>query len=509
MASTVSLRAAAPLTWSFPVQSGTRFHARSGFQLAPRGEYGAPRNERVRSSGSSALSQLRTRQSGELEIDRLRGLFGSILAGRAYAIDEDVYTLQAIALEMIDRTFGHSHDSNRLRERVREKRPAFAGKERDALFEHALFKGRSEHERGRDLLCFLLRTFQGGEHDAPLREAVYAKLGKMGTPEDLDAILPHVRRATTGRDLFYGLAAIREMTGRLGAPSERGNLHMDPTIGPLLARTDLSASERQTVIEEVLRRGKIEKVSRFESGEYHGSEVFVVEFAEKFADENRPIRAAFKPEQLRFDHTEAMFSREVLAYELDRRFFKTGLINPTVEAFLQVHDHAFELGSLSYWEPRAKPYARRPPGRGHEALVPPNDPLPEHRHLGGEPWFLARLAQLRTLIYILNNDDLIANNVNPRDNLANILVVVDKHGAWDARAIDWAASAGGNRNSRVYEDLDTAILPKKPDAALQAAIAKTPKDAVVLLAREFVKDGDAEKLAGRMVGAFNELERRT
>lgn len=487
------------------MQSGTRFAAKTGFQLAPRGEYGAARSERPRSAGTQALSQIRSRQSGELEIDRLRGLFGAILAGDAYALDEDVYALQAIALALIDRTFGHSHESNRLRERVQEKRPAFAGQERDPLFEHALFKGRSDHERGRDLLCFLLRTFQSGEHDAPLREAVYAKLGKMGTHEDLDAILPHVRRATTGRDLFYGLSAIRELTGRLGSPTARSNLHSDPAIGPLLARSELSADERRAVIEEVLRRGKIEKVSRFESGEYHGSEVFVVEFAEKFADEAHPLRAAFKPEQIRFDHTEAMFSREVLAYELDRRFFKTGLINPTVEAFIPVHDHAYELGSLSYWEPRAKPYARRPPGRGHEALVPPNDPLPEHRHLAGEPWFQRRLAQLRTLLYILNNDDLIANNVNPRDNLANILVVVDKHGDWDARAIDWAASAGGNRNSRVYEDLDRAILPEKADAALQAAIAKTPKEAVASLAKEFVKDADAEKLAGRMVGAFNLL----
>ncbi len=477
---------------------------------APRGEYGAGNEGARRNRGSSALSQIGVREGGELPIDRLRRRFGEIISGAKLEVDDELRTLQAIALNTLQSTFTNRyHDDQPLKHAVGEKQPHFSRHERGADFETAFFKHHSLAEKQRDALCLVLRTFNDPTNDVELRCAVFTKLGQMGTHEDLDAVMPHVRKATSPRDLFFGLGCIKEMTKRLGSPVKRTNLHHDPVIGPLLAKDRLSAAERQQVIEEVLKRGEIRKVRPFDSkGEYHGSEVCVVEFTETLPGEKSTIKAAFKPEAQYWDKKEAYFSREVLMYEFDREFTKTGLINPTVEAFVKVHGSHHELGSMSYWEPRAKPYARRPPGRAHEAMVPPNDPLPEHRHLAGEPWFQRRMDQLRTLLYIFNNDDLLANNVNPRDNLANILVVVDQQGVWDMRVVDWAAAAGGNRNSNVYIELDEGILPRRGDPELMRRIAQAPKDALRETAEEFVKPGDAERLARRTVKAFNILNKR-
>lgn len=493
-------------TWSF--EKGPAERVESPDQhVAPRGEYGASQDGALRQRGLGPASQLGARGGGELPIDRLRRKFAEILSGGKYEIDGDLRALQAIALNTIQATFTNRFDDDHaLKAAVGEKQAHFAEDGRGADFERAFFKHRSVDEQQRDALCFVLRTFKDPAIDAELRSRVYQKLGLMGTHEDLDAVMPHVRKATSSKDLYYGLKCIETMTARLGSPVKRSNLHHDPEIGPLLAKDRLTEDEQRKVIEEVLKRGEIKRVRGFDSGQFHGSEVLVVEFAEKLPGEKKPIKGAFKPEYNYREKTEAYFSREVLMYEFDREFTKTGLINPTVEAFIRAHGSGYQLGSLSYWEPRCKPYARRPEGHEHDGWVPPNVPLPEHQHLAKEPWFQRRLDQLRTLVYIFNNDDLLANNMNPRDNLANILIVVDQQGNWDMRVVDWAAAAGGNRNSHVYGNINEGILPKHGEPDLMREISQAPKEYVRETAEHFVKEDDAARVARRTVRAYNLLK---
>src|SRR6185503_8557480 len=99
-------------------------------------------------------------------------------------------------------------------------------------------------------------------------------------------------------------------------------------------------------------------------------EVYVVTFKETLPGEKEPIRAAFKPELSWFEKKECWYSREVLMYTFDRAFTRTGLINPTVEVAIPLHEPGCEVGSLSFWEPRAEPLGRRPAESAWDGTVP-------------------------------------------------------------------------------------------------------------------------------------------
>lgn len=441
---------------------------------------------------------------------RAAQVFRAIVEGRIHEASlSEVAEAQAIALATARDLFMDPQLDAGLRAAVEAKLRCFVDRHPGAEVAELVLGDRDARTRQLDALSLLLWTFTSPDDpgDRDLRLAIMDKLAGMGRLSDLPPVLLHVRRATTPSDLWKGQECVRGITARLGPPVDRARLADEPEIGPLLvgpkrAQADwgvrLSPEDRERAITAVLERGKIKGWTPFR-GEHYGAAVWVVEFEDRLPGEDGPIKAAFKPEPSWPDKRECWYSREILAYVFDRAVTRTSRVPVTVEALLPVYAGAGErwcsCGSMSFWEPKAEPYGRKPASGAWNASI---DEVPgKFRHLERRPWFQDEMAQARTLLYLLNNPDCIANNMVSRNNYANILVVQDDR--WTTKLIDWASAVRGDRNAGGVDDaIRDDFLPRRPVPEIAAALRRVPSREVIAVAEGFVKRPDARFLAGRV-----------
>lgn len=431
---------------------------------------------------------------------RLRALYRDIIQGRAVVVaDVDLMALQAVALERLQTLFTDAFSTDSaLKQEVAAKQAAFGAHLPPEATRAAICAGQSTLDQQQNALNFVLRTFHGrDEGDDALRRAVFGKLGQLGRRSDIGAIMPHLRKGTSS-DLFHGLAALHAITEQKGAPHVRGGLSTDAEIGPLLKKAVLAPEERARVIEAVLERGEIVAIKKLEGGG-HSNPVYFVTFKETLPEpggKRAPIEGVFKPEGTYLGKDRAYFSREVAAYQFDRKFARTGLVPTTVEALIQVDGAMyFDLGSLQYKVPRSTPLGGRPPGHKDE-MVPANWRDPIHDAFSRTAHFEKRMAQVRTLAYVFNDPDKLGNNVFPVDNLGNILVCELDDGTKDLRMIDNALVAG--QSVAPAQDVSDGILPENPDPLLTKALKASDAGAVLETMASFVQDGDARMVADRL-----------
>lgn len=438
---------------------------------------------------------------------RLRALYHGVVAGKALVMPEDeLAALQATALWTLKALFTNQFGTDtELLAQVGSKLGALLWALPSDAARAKIHAGTSALEQQQDALNLVLRTFQGrDEADDALRRAVFQKLGDLGRRSDIGAIMPHLRKGTSS-DLYHGLQAVHAITAKKALPYERGGLSSDPEIGPLLKKDSLSGDERTRLIEAVLERGEIASTQAL-SGAGNANPVYFIRFKETLpgpSGKRVPIEGVFKPETTYLGKDRAYFSREVAAYQFDKRFAHTELVPPTVEALIKLDgvDH-HDLGSLQYKVPRSKPLGGRPPGQ-KDQFVPANWRDPEHDAFCQTPHFKKRMAQVRTLAYVFNDPDKLGNNVFPTDNLGNILVCTLDDGSKDLRMIDNSLIAG--QSVAPGQDVSEAILPNKADAPLVAAMHHADHGAVVDALAPLVRDEDAEMVAHRLEIASEKL----
>jgi hypothetical protein len=388
--------------------------------------------------------------------------------------------LQAMALDTLQELFTNSFGKDEgLKRVVRSKQHDYAQVRREGLAGQVL-SGLDVRDRQLECLRFVLRTFQELDpSDTALRRAVFGKLGELGRRRDIDAVLPHARKGNAS-DLHHGLECVRAITQRRGSPQERGGLAGDPRIGPLLRRDRLSERERRDTIEAVLRHGAIVGVER-----QHGrnlNEVYFVTFAETVADaagRRRQVRGVFKPERTHFGKERASFSREVASYELDKRFAKTGLIPPTVEALIDLDGRGCSVGSLQLFVEDTRPL-----GRTYREYDPYFD------HLRSTERFQKQEAQARTLLFVLGDPDKLPSDARPEPNLCNLLV--------DRRGRLWLIDGGFSLGVPPRAP-GPSLLPRAIDAVTYDNLRATSREQVEALARRHVTAADAHD-AGRRLG---------
>lgn len=150
---------------------------------------------------------------------------------------DDRMTLQAIALETALLLFDdHYGTDGRLRSALTKKwvffQPHFSERLADVVN-----AGRDRVARQLDAVLVLLHTFTSPDDDG-LRAPLLEKLGAMGRPQDLGAILRHAFDGTDS-DREWSLAALRALLKRAPAPAtprRRPRLR-----GPLLPELDVDA----------------------------------------------------------------------------------------------------------------------------------------------------------------------------------------------------------------------------------------------------------------------------
>lgn len=462
----------------------------------PRGSYGqgpsGPASARSVSGASVLGAQAAGLGAGETAPQRLRRQLDELLDSAEPKIDpKELLGLQAWALDTAQSLFTNQFgDDGWLKDQVGKKQLFFAQHRLDKKATQALDAGRDEATRQADALNVLIRTFRGKDpDDVGLRAAVLSKLGQMGRRFDIDAIMPHVRKATTPEDLYNGLQAVKAITARHGTPMERGGLDKDPVIGPLLQKSSLTPEERRTVIEAVLERGTIVNTKRHE-GE-NRNEVMFLTFAETLPGKDgkrEQIKAVWKPEKTWPGKDRAYFSREVAAYEFDKAFAKANVVPPTIEAILNPWGGKdADVGSLQYMIPDAKPLGKN---------VREYDPRWDGFRKTNE--YKVQEARLRTLLFIFNDPDKFANNLHADPNLQNVMIDREMK-LW---MIDNSYAMGAAPG-----DLHTDILPGKAEKQVLDAINQTPRAAVADALDPLIGD-DAKGVAGRLGRARDELAKR-
>jgi hypothetical protein len=424
------------------------------------------------------------------EARHLRGLFDALVAGKRPKISpDDLKGLQCMALGVTDRLFENAFGTDtELKQRVRAKKVHYEAHERGPVFESELLSGKSVEQRQTDCLAFLCRTFQGmDDSDTRLRASVIGKLGEIGGAEHLDTVLLAARRGNAS-DLYHGLEAAKQIANRVGtAPGARFGasdprpLSQDPVIGPLLARTNpLSEAERNQVLEAVLARGEIDFSRTKQHKGTNLNEVYFLTFKETLPGnegERIPIRAVWKPERTWHGKDRAFFAREVAAYQFDKQFAQTGMVPPTAEAVIALDGKNHQVGSLQWMIPDARTL-------GLNVL----EFDPQFDQFRTTPEYKAQEAQLRTLLYILNDPDKFGNNVIPTPNLQNIMVDPSNR-LW---MIDNAYSMGAPG-----AEMDRSILPKRPDPALNQKLDDVGPAEVADAMGQYVNWNDAAAVAQR------------
>ncbi len=438
----------------------------------------------VSTDAPSGASPLDLRAAPEVRPPgELKPLFEALLAGTPVEVTpKEVRTLQAMALDTAQRLFDDRYGTDKeLKQALGERQAHYKDVSRSQRFAAGVLGDRSVGEQQLACLGFLLRTFMRlTPEDSALRRAVIGKLAEMGRAADVWAILPHVRHGDAS-DLFHGLAAIRAITKQHGVPVRRGGLEHDPVIGPILKKDVLTAPERQKVIEAVLLRGNVVKWKRHK-GE-NRNEVHFVTFAETLPGKDgkrEPIEGVFKPERTWFGKDRAFFSREVAAYEFDKRLSGTGLVPPTVEVLLErPGEPGAEVGSMQYKIPRARTLGKN----AHEI-----DPAFEQLVKGAR--YKRQEKRLRTLLFLLSDPDKLPNDVHKTPNYMN-LVLDDDERLW---MIDNSFNLGVPPR-----EMGPGILPRQPDADLIERMVQVREDEVLEELKRHIAKHDARAAAKRFV----------
>ncbi|MBL8955949.1 MAG: hypothetical protein JNK82_34560 [Myxococcaceae bacterium] len=423
----------------------------------------------------------------EREAHRLGGLLHELLAGNEPQLSStDLRRLQAAALHVADRLFTNEFNTDgELKGQLRAKKGSYGDVAPSEQLERALFTGNTD-ARQADALAVILRTFQSSS-DSALRSVALVKLGELGRPRDADVALLVARRGDAS-DLYQGMQAAQRIANRHQSPLGRnflaraeGPLSKDPVIGPLLARTTpLSDAERTQVLEAVLSRGDVDLSKTKKHSGNNRNEVYFLTFKETLPGPNgtrEPIRAVWKPENTWVGKDRAYWAREVAAFEFDKAFTQTGLVPVTVESVLAIDSSGHKVGSLQWLVADAKPL-----GKSVLEYDPKFDGL---RKTDG---YKRQEAKLRTLLYIFNDPDKLANNVHRTPNLQNVMV--DKNDRlW---MIDNAYSMGAPDG-----EVDRSILPKTPDPELAQKLGPVDAADVAATMGRYVQKRDAQDVAKR------------
>jgi hypothetical protein len=150
-------------------------------------------------------------------IAHMRDAFARATTGDLEGLElEDRMALQAIALETALLLFEDAHgDDGALRAALTHKWPHFQPYF-DERIADGVNEGRDRLELQLDCLVVLLHTFVGNDDDE-LRRPVFEKLGAMGRPQDVPAILRHVLHGTQ-LDVVHGVSALRALLARQSDP---------------------------------------------------------------------------------------------------------------------------------------------------------------------------------------------------------------------------------------------------------------------------------------------------
>jgi hypothetical protein len=455
----------------------------------------------VLNRGRSAPAISRPALEGNSEAARLGNLFQRVAAGeRVQASADDVQKIRAIALHAARGFFKNGFNSDsELKERLNERRIWVGGAD-DQLARAAVESGANGdvNRMQRDVLKVILSTFTGQDRgrfsDTGLRSEAMWKLAEIGKPEDIDAILPYVRKGNFD-DASSALQAIPKLTARVGSPDKRGVLKDNPGIQALLSKNTLTPAERNRVIEEVLKHGEI--VASKPIGGTHVNQTYKLTFKETLPGKDgtrEPIEALWKPEQFRdfWGRYKPNYTREVAAYRFDKAFSSDGdsLIPPTEEAIIGI-DGPAKLGSIQFWMPHAKTL-----GRDNVTL---RDEFVEFTKTQS---FQSQAARMRLRSFLLDEGDRFPNNMHGDSNHMNILVDEDHK----LHAIDfgWSLGLPGVTQNNPYGRISRSVLPDKIDRALLDEAKRADTEKAIESIRDLVHDEDVEHVRKR-VGQMNGL----
>lgn len=323
------------------------------------------------------------------------------------------------------------------------------------------------------------RRDQGEFTDTGLRVSALIALQKDGKPGDLGAIVPHLRKGNTD-DRVWALRALEKLA-RDDYPVQRGTLSQDPVIAPLLQPDrHLGVAERTQVIEAVLVRGRVIGVERSHQSK-NFNETYFVTFEEMLDGEH--IRGVYKPEPPPgSNHEETQSAREVLAYELDARFLKTGLVPPTREVVFSVDGgQTFRLGSMQYFLSGAEDL-----GTAHL-----DDDAQWKEHANSEN-FQRELDRSTLLRYLYDDVD---HNREPNGfGDRNTMLLRDDDGVLHRKMIDFGNSFGLRPP---WSRKIINAVPKNLDDEMTSNLRSAPMDEVATLASTWIQPQFVIELVAR------------
>lgn len=446
----------------------------AGGAEAPGGN-SAPASQGMR---SHLLNLQMAQASAPPDVNQLRETMLQFEQGRNVDA-KSLKTIQAAALDTVLRTFDNRYGSDTaLLQTVRDKSPHYQDfklpqRDADALM------GQDVPSRQRQALRILLSSFQSNSDD-PIRLASIGKLAEMGqSQEDLRALITAAGKGNAAV-LYASTCGVSQMCQRTGNPETRRLLAEDPVVGPQLQRTDLSTSERETLIEKVLQEGSIKKIN-YRPGQ-NRNQVFIVEFEDKVG--GQPVRGIFKPEATWFGKDRAYFSREVAAYVFDRDFAKTGLVPMTTSTVLEFEGQ-HKLGSLQYMIPEMRPLGK--------------DVLNYDPHFDGfrqTEQYQEQINKLRSLLYILADPDKLPNDVHSTANLQNILV--DKNNRlW---MIDNSYAMGA------APEISDQMLPDRVGHQMLQRLRDSDPQHIVDIMDDIIANRDAGDMVRRLEHALQKLQ---
>jgi hypothetical protein len=423
--------------------------------------------------------------------------YKQILQGRDIELaPEQLCTLQAAALDLAQSVFTNQFGTDtELKRQLGYKQGTMRGHSRSHDFSAEVVGGQRDVEKMRNSLSFILRSFTRPS-DVLLRAAAIDKLAEIGSLQEIAVILPHVRKGTA-RDIEAGLSAIGCITDRCGGvPVKRGGLEHDPRIGKLLKKSSLSPEQRNELVEAVLTRGTVAKVKQH--GGFNMNPVYFVTFKETLPDGKggrQPIRGVWKPERGYPGKNKSFFTREVAAYEFDKQFARTGMVPPTVECVLSTSGSGrAEVGSMQWMIPDAQPIGKAP-----KHLMELHQFHPKFDQFRKTRTYREQESKLRTLLFVFNDPDKLANNVFRRPNLQNIMVTPDDK-IW---VIDNGYAMGAPPKR-----VNSPLLPALPDPELVEHLSLAPAGEIVDALSPLIGEGDAEMVAAKSKRAAEVLEKR-
>jgi hypothetical protein len=400
---------------------------------------------------------------------RLQGYVDELAQGRIPKdiAPGDLMNVQALALTTVEKLFTNEFGTDTaLLDAVRGKKAAYLKHGADP----AAWGARADADQQRAALLVLLNTFHGTDAgDVALRKAALDKLGEIGRPADVGALLRAVRNPRTSTDLHHGLEAIKAIVKRNGSPQVRGDEEVKKRVGPLLAKETLTDAERARVIEAVLKHGEIASIKRHNGTNMN--EVYFVTFKQTVPGPDgkpMPIKGVFKPENTYQGKDKAFFGREVSAYLFDRDFAGTGKVPVTVEAVLSPDQaprggpQPLGTGSMQFMIPDAKALGTDATHLRPEYGFLVDDKAKSDLPADVQADLKKQLAEIKTLLYVLNDPDKLPNAGGFKTpNWGNIMIAADpsRPGFSKLYMID-----NGGGQGALGKDITTDMLPSEVPA---------------------------------------------